>query len=208
MCNNSNKFDLFEIISNSCFCSINQYILIRGFMSSPWISCVEGSKAKTRWDHTGDTQFTSMRHNRTCSKSIQVGERLHLTAVHPDGHQDSPRRLLTDVDGRLLLVSGQHPDLDVGPHQSGDGLWYAGLQPVLDGRGAQQHQVLRRARRHGVTMGGGETPAECEGIARWSKSIRLGPDLVPQQVQQLVCGSAGEPSCQRPIHHLCSRCFN
>lgn len=45
----------------------------------------------------------------------------------------------TYVDGCLLLVSGQHPDLDVGPHQSGDGLWYAGLQAVLYRRGAQQH---------------------------------------------------------------------
>lgn len=62
------------------------------------------------------------------------------------GHQDYSERF-TYVDGRLLLVSGQHPDLDVGPHQSGDGLWYAGLQAVLYRRGAQQHQILRAERK-------------------------------------------------------------
>jgi len=45
---------------------------------------------------------------------------------------------LTDVDGGLLFVSGEDPDLDVGLHQSGDGLGNAGLQTVLYGRGAQQ----------------------------------------------------------------------
>jgi len=45
---------------------------------------------------------------------------------------------LTYVDGSLLLVSSEDPDLDAGLHQSGDGFWHAGLQAVLDGRGAQQ----------------------------------------------------------------------
>lgn len=53
----------------------------------------------------------------------------------------------TYVYGRLLLVSGEHPDLDVGPHQSGDGLWHAGLQAVLYRRGAQQHEVLQTERK-------------------------------------------------------------
>lgn len=45
----------------------------------------------------------------------------------------------TYVDGRLLFVSREDPDFDIGPHQSGDGLGHAGLETVLDGRGAQQH---------------------------------------------------------------------
>lgn len=45
----------------------------------------------------------------------------------------------TYVDGRLLLVSSEDPDFDIGPHQSGDGLGHAGLETVLYGRGAQQH---------------------------------------------------------------------
>lgn len=50
--------------------------------------------------------------------------------------------LLTYVDGCLLLVPRQHPDLDVCPHQSGDGLWNASLETVLDGSGSQKQQVL------------------------------------------------------------------
>lgn len=46
---------------------------------------------------------------------------------------------LTYVDGRFLLVSSKDPDLDVGPHQSGNGLWHASLETVLNGSGAQQH---------------------------------------------------------------------
>ncbi len=51
-------------------------------------------------------------------------------------------KAFTYVDGRLLLVSSEDPDLYVGPHQSGDGLWHARLESVLYGCGTQQHQVL------------------------------------------------------------------
>lgn len=39
-----------------------------------------------------------------------------------------------DVDGRLLFVARQHPDLQPRLPQSCDGLGYAVLQPVLDPR--------------------------------------------------------------------------
>lgn len=39
-----------------------------------------------------------------------------------------------DVDGRLLLVAREHPDLQPRRPQSRDGLRYAVLQPVLDPR--------------------------------------------------------------------------
>lgn len=58
-----------------------------------------------------------------------------------DSHSHDQHTILsvfTYVDGRLLLVSGEDPDLDFGPHQSGDGLGHAGLETVLYGRGAQQ----------------------------------------------------------------------
>lgn len=50
---------------------------------------------------------------------------------------------LTDVNGRLLFVPRQDPYLDVGLHQGLDGLRHLVLQLVLNGRGAQQLQVLR-----------------------------------------------------------------
>jgi len=46
------------------------------------------------------------------------------------------------VRRRTLLVAGQHPDLDARQQQVGDGVGHAVLQLVLDGRGAQQRQVL------------------------------------------------------------------
>lgn len=39
-----------------------------------------------------------------------------------------------DVDGRLLLVTRQHPDLQAGIPQGRDGLGNAVLQTVLDAR--------------------------------------------------------------------------
>lgn len=39
-----------------------------------------------------------------------------------------------DVDGRLLLVARQHPDLQAGIPQGRDGLGNAVLQTVLDAR--------------------------------------------------------------------------
>ena len=51
--------------------------------------------------------------------------------------------MLTYVDGGLLLVSGQDPDVDGGLQQGGDGLRHSVLQAVLDGRRSQQTEVLR-----------------------------------------------------------------
>lgn len=42
---------------------------------------------------------------------------------------------LTDVDGGLLLVSCQDPDLDIGLYQSLDGLGDLVLESVLNGGG-------------------------------------------------------------------------
>ena len=39
----------------------------------------------------------------------------------------------TYIDGRLLLVAGEDPDLDPGGLEVGDGLGHAVLQLVLDG---------------------------------------------------------------------------
>mmetsp|Transcript_23132 Transcript_23132/g.57898 ORF Transcript_23132/g.57898 Transcript_23132/m.57898 type:complete len:236 (-) Transcript_23132:1024-1731(-) len=48
---------------------------------------------------------------------------------------------VANVDGGLLLVSGDHPHLDTGLHQVGDGLWYTVLQTILDRTTAQQFEV-------------------------------------------------------------------
>jgi hypothetical protein len=57
-------------------------------------------------------------------------------------------RRVADVDGRLLAVARQHPDLDAGLRQLDDRLRHAVLQLVLDARRAQQHQVLLDLLRH------------------------------------------------------------
>jgi len=49
---------------------------------------------------------------------------------------------IADVHGRLLLISGQHPNLDVGQRQEGNGLWDPLLELVLNGCCAQQHHVV------------------------------------------------------------------
>lgn len=49
---------------------------------------------------------------------------------------------LTNINSSLLFVPRQNPYLDVGLHQGLDGLRHLVLELVLDGRGAQQLQVL------------------------------------------------------------------
>ncbi len=53
----------------------------------------------------------------------------------------------TNIDGRLLLVSGQNPDLDVGFHECCYGFWDTRLQSVFYRSGSQQQQVLCVAKR-------------------------------------------------------------
>ncbi len=53
----------------------------------------------------------------------------------------------TNIDGRLLLVSGQNPDLDVGFHECCYGFWDSRLQSVFYRSGSQQQQVLSVAKR-------------------------------------------------------------
>jgi len=55
--------------------------------------------------------------------------------------------LLTYVDGGLLFVSSQDPDLNVGFHEGLDGLWYFVLKFVFNGCGPQQLQVLPRKKK-------------------------------------------------------------
>eukprot|EP00968_Pinguiococcus_pyrenoidosus_P009125 scaffold703_cov245-Pinguiococcus_pyrenoidosus.AAC.17 len=47
-----------------------------------------------------------------------------------------------DVDCRFLLVASEHPDLDPGLHQDGDGLRDFVLQPILDGGGPEEFQAV------------------------------------------------------------------
>ena len=48
---------------------------------------------------------------------------------------------VADVDGGLLLVAREHPDVDVGLEELGDGLGHADLELVLDGGGAEEGEV-------------------------------------------------------------------
>lgn len=48
----------------------------------------------------------------------------------------------TNVDGRLLLVTREHPDLDAGLGQLEDGLGHAVLQLVLDRCSTKQEKIL------------------------------------------------------------------
>lgn len=50
---------------------------------------------------------------------------------------------LTYINGGLLLVSGQDPDLNVSLHQRRNSLWDMILQLVLDRSGSKQLQVLQ-----------------------------------------------------------------
>eukprot|EP00968_Pinguiococcus_pyrenoidosus_P002450 scaffold139_cov246-Pinguiococcus_pyrenoidosus.AAC.6 len=59
---------------------------------------------------------------------------VHLRAQHPGAQ--------ADVLGRLALVSREDPQLDPRGRQRRDGLRHLVLQPVLDGRGAGQEDVL------------------------------------------------------------------
>lgn len=47
-----------------------------------------------------------------------------------------------DVDGSFLSVASQNPDLDAGLLEGVDRLWDAVLQPIFDGRGAEEVKVL------------------------------------------------------------------
>ena len=47
-----------------------------------------------------------------------------------------------DVDGRLLSISGQDPDLDAGRLKGVDGVGHTILQSILDGRRTQKGEVM------------------------------------------------------------------
>lgn len=74
---------------------------------------------------------------------------------------------LTNVNSRFLFVPRQDPDLDVGLHQSLDGLGHLVLELVLDGRGPQQLQVLHPERgRQKISKSGGDRTGRKEPLKR------------------------------------------
>ena len=82
---------------------------------------------------------TSFEFSLSCRGWVRVDERCQADNEH--GRVDQTARV-GDLDGRLLLVAGQHPDLDAGLAQLLDRLRHAVLQLVLDARGADEQQLL------------------------------------------------------------------
>lgn len=69
-----------------------------------------------------------------------------LEAICVYQYKQSIIGFLTYVDGGLLFVSSQDPDLNVGFHEGLDSFWYFVLKFVFNGCGPQQLQVLQRKR--------------------------------------------------------------
>lgn len=81
--------------------------------------------------------------NQTHAASLRAQGRIQEeTSLTND--PSTPTLKLTYIDGSLLLVSGQDPDLDVSLHQGLNSLRDTILQLVLDCRGPEQLQVLQQ----------------------------------------------------------------